>query len=65
MGIKVSPDFAKLIIKMILKGLDIDVYMDDLDIWTKGRFDDYMNIVDKVLERIARDGMKCNPLKCK
>ena len=49
MGIKVSPDFAQSIIKKILEGLDIDAYMDDLGIWTKGRFDDHIIIVDKVL----------------
>ena len=39
--------------------------MDDLGIWSKGSFDDHMIIVNKVLERLDRDGMKCNPLKCK
>ena len=61
MGIKVSPDFAQSIIKKILEGLDINAYMDDLGIWTKGSFDDHMIIVNKVLGRLARDGMKCNP----
>lgn len=39
--------------------------MDDVGIWSKGSFDDYMTIIDKVLERLVRDKMKCNPLKCK
>ena len=65
MGIKVSPDFAQSMIKKILQGLDIDAYMDDLGIWTKGSFDDHMHIVDTVLERLTANGMKCNPLKCK
>jgi hypothetical protein len=65
MGIKVSPDFAQSMIKKILHGLDIDAYMDDLGIWTKGSFDDHFSIVDTVLERLVANGMKCNPLKCK
>ena len=65
MGIKVSPDFAQSMIKKILGDLDIDAYMDNHGIWTKGSFDDHLLIVDKVLERLARNGMKCNPLKCK
>ena len=65
MGIKVSPDFTQSMIKKILDNMDIDAYMDDLGIWSKGSFNDHMLIVDKVLERLAPDGMKCNPLKCK
>ena len=38
--------------------------MDDLGLWSKGSFDEHMIIVDKVLERLAEAGMKCNPLKC-
>ena len=64
MGIKVSPDFAQSMIKKILVDLDIDPYLDDLGIWTKGSFGEHLLIVDKVLERLAENGMKCNPLKC-
>ena len=49
MGIKFSPDFAQSMIKKILGGLNIDAYMEDLGIWTKGSFDEHMLIVDKVL----------------
>ena len=65
MGIKVLLDFAQSMIKKILGDIDIDVYMDELGIWSKGSFDDHMFIADKVLEHLARDRMKCNPLKCK
>ena len=64
MGIKVSPDFSQSMIKKILGDLDIEAYMDDLRLWSKGLFDDHMLIVDQVLEPLAEDGMKCNPLKC-
>ena len=65
MGIKVSPDFAQSMIKKILGELNIDAYMDDLGIWSKGSFDSHLLLVDQVLERLAKNGMKCNPLKCK
>lgn len=60
-----SPYFTQSMIKKILGNLDIDTYMDDIGIWSKGSFDNRVIIVDKVLERLARDGMKFNPLKCK
>ena len=65
MGVKVCPDIAQSMIKKILDGLDIEAYIDDLGIWTKGSYDDHLLMVDKVLERLAAKGMKCNPLKCK
>ena len=40
-------------IKKTLGDMDIDAYMDDLGIWTKGPFDDHLIIADKVLERLA------------
>ena len=55
MGIKVLPDFAQSMISKILSDLDIDAYIDDLGIWTKGSFDAHLIIVDKVLERLARN----------
>ena len=51
--------------KKILGDLEINAYMDDVGIWTKGSFDNHMVVVKQVLERLARNGMKCNPLKCK
>ena len=64
MGIKTSPDFAQSMIKKILGDLDIEAYMDDLGLWSKGTFDKHMIIVNQVLERLAEAGMKCNPLNC-
>ena len=57
--------FFKKILRHGLSEKWIDAYMDDFGIWTKGSFDDHMIIVDQVLECLARDDMKCNPLKCK
>ena len=57
-----SSNIIVSMIKKILDGLDIDAYIDDLGIWTKGLFDDHILIVDKVLQRLAVNGMKCSPL---
>ena len=66
MEIKVSPNFAQSMInKKIFSELDINTYMDDIGIWSKDSFDNHMGIVDKVLEHLIRDGMKCNLFKCK
>ena len=65
MVIKVSPDFAQSMIKKILVDMDIDAYMKNVGIWSKGSFDDHMLVVSKVLERLAQDEMECNLLKCK
>ena len=71
MGVKVSPDIAQQYITQILhdvlrgdKGHDVVVYIDDCGIWTTGDYDDHINLVDKVLQRLAANGMKCNPRKC-
>ena len=65
MRIKVSPDFAQSMIKKMLHDLCIDIYMNDVGILSKYSFDNNMIIVDKVLEHLAQDEMKCNQLKCK
>jgi hypothetical protein len=64
MGCKVSPDLAQFYIEQALKGLDVEVYIDDCGIWTNGTFEEHLALVDKVLERLAANGFKCNPLKC-
>ena len=48
MGIKVLPDIAQSMIKKILGDLNIEAYMDDLRLWSKGLFDDHMMIVNKI-----------------
>ena len=38
--------------------------IDDVGIWTKGKFPENLDVVDAVLERFSNNNMKCNPLKC-
>lgn len=49
MGLKVAPDIAQVIIKDILKGLGIVVYIDDIGIWTDGSYEDHLKVVNAVL----------------
>ena len=64
MGIKVSPDYTQALIEKILKGLNVDCYIDDMGIWTNGTIDFHFDKVRAVLERIRDNGLKFNPLKC-
>jgi hypothetical protein len=64
MGVKVSPDAAQGLITKVLAGLDCVAYMDDCGIWTDGSFEEHFELVGKILERFADNGLKCNPLKC-
>merc|ERR1712113_874648 len=64
MGLKISPDFAQAAIEQILQGLDVVSYLDDIGIWTDGSYEDHLELVAKVLDRLAANGMKTNPLKC-
>lgn len=64
MGVKVSPDFAQATINDILNGLDLEAYINDCGIWTNDLFEDHLKLVGKVLDRLNKNGLKCNPLKC-
>ena len=37
----------------MLQGLDVTCYIDDLGVWTNGAFVEHLELVDKVLQRIA------------
>ena len=62
MGVKQSPDFAQEIIEEVLRDLnECKVYIDDV-----GTFNDsweaHIKSLDKVLERLEKNGFKVNPL---
>ena len=64
MGIKQSPDFAQEIIKEVLRGLEIEAYIDNV-----GSFDNnwetHLRSLDEILRRLEINGFKVNLLKCK
>ena len=67
MGIKVSPGIAQQYIIKILQGLlgkNVVLYIDDCGIWSNGSYKDHIKLVDQVLQQLAENRMKFNPLKC-
>ena len=64
MGLKPSPDFAQSIMEQVLSGLDMDVYIDDIAIFSD-TFEEHIAQLDKVLSRLQEHGFPVNPLKCK
>ena len=66
MGLKLTPDYAQAFITKILPDLDVEVYIDDIGIWTARSFGEHMQLVgQQVLLCLTQNGMKCKPLKCK
>ena len=63
MGLKISPDVAQSIMEDILGDLDVEVYIDDIAIFSKN-YDEHMDKVNIVLQRLEATGFKINPLKC-
>ena len=58
MGVKISPDVAQEMITKMLSGLDVECYMNDCGTWTNGTFEEHMVLVEKILQRLAENGMK-------
>ena len=63
MGLKISPDVAQSIMDEILLDLDVEVYIDDIAVFSND-YDEYMQKVDTLLQRLESTGCKINPLKC-
>ena len=65
MGLKSSPDYTQAFITKILNRLDVEViYIDGMGLWTSGSFEEHMFLVASILQCLAANDMKCNPLKC-
>lgn len=62
MRVKVCSNIAQSMIIKLLDGLDIEAYINDLDIWAKGSYDEHLGIIDKVLKQLTANGIKYNPL---
>ena len=63
MGLKPAPDVAQSIIENILQDLDVDVYIDDIGIFSND-FDAHLKLIDQVCRRLEDNGLKVNPSKC-
>jgi hypothetical protein len=63
MGIKQSPDFAQEIIEEVLRGMDVETYIDDIGAFDND-WDTHMRSLNEILRRLKINGFKVNPLKC-
>ena len=63
MGLQPAPDIAQATIEEILRDLDVDVYIDDVGIFSND-WEDHLKVLDRVLQRLQDNGCKVNPLKC-
>ena len=63
MGLKSSPDIAQSIIEGVLSDLDVDVYIDDIGIFSND-YDSHLEKIGQVLSRLEASGFKIIPSKC-
>ena len=65
MGIKNSPDIFQAIMMELAGDLDYaSTYLDDILITSNGSFNDHLQKVDEVLNRLERAGFRANVRKC-
>lgn len=63
MGVNQSPDIAQQAMEQVLDGLDVEVYLDDIGIFSKN-WKEHQELIDKVLKRLEDGGFTVNPKKC-
>jgi transposase InsO family protein len=65
MGVKQTPDFAQQVMEEVLRDMpEVEVYFDDVGIFTKGSYELHLEVVSKVLDRLQSNNFTVNPLKC-
>ena len=66
MGLKPAPDVAQYYIEKTLHGLkeeSVEVYIDDVGPFSNS-YEEHMQLIKTVVERLQEAGFKINPLKC-
>ena len=63
MGILESPDIAQEIMEHCLRGLNLEVYMDDIGIFSD-TWEEHLEQINACLHRLQDNGFTMNPLKC-
>ena len=63
MGLKISPDVAQLLIEEVVHDLDVECFIDDVGVYSNS-WEEHMQAISAVLQRLEENGFKVNPLKC-
>mmetsp|Transcript_8887 Transcript_8887/g.14664 ORF Transcript_8887/g.14664 Transcript_8887/m.14664 type:complete len:1289 (+) Transcript_8887:344-4210(+) len=64
MGLANTPSFAQAKMEQTLAGVpNVDCYIDDVGIFSK-TWEEHLDTLGRVLERLERKGFTCNPVKC-
>ena len=63
MGLNPAPDIAQSFIEDIVSGLDVEVYIDDIGIFSNN-YEEHVQLIEQVLLRLEANGCRVNPLKC-
>lgn len=64
MGVTVAPDIAQEVMEKVLRGIeDIEKYLDDIACFST-EWEQHLEVIDKVLDRLQEAGFTINPAKC-
>ena len=63
MGISCAPDFNQDIIEDILRAHNVEVYIDDIGIFSNS-WEEHVKKINEVLNTLQDNGFAINPLKC-
>ncbi len=65
MGLPNSPDVFQSVMHPLFQGMpEVDVFIDDIGVFTTAFFEDHLIIVRQVLKILQDSGFTVNPLKC-
>ncbi len=65
MGVTIAPDVSQEIMESMFRDLreHVEIYIDDIGVFTN-TWEEHIQILEKVLQRLEDNGMTVNPLKC-
>ena len=65
MGLTNSPDVFQSVMHPLFQDMsEVDVFIDDIAIFTSGTLEEHLKVVAQVLHRLEKSGFTVNPRKC-